>query len=55
MVRWKWAQGHHSRVENISKRADIRELRRQSFVERQVPGIALCSECHDQEHAAAPK
>lgn len=29
----KWAHGHHSRVNNISKREDIKELRRQQMKE----------------------
>jgi hypothetical protein len=31
MVRGKWKRGHHSRIQNISKREDIREKRRQVF------------------------
>lgn len=30
-VRGKWVRGHHSRVNNISKRPDIREKRREMF------------------------
>ena len=29
----KWAKGHHSRVNNISKREDIKELRREKMQE----------------------
>lgn len=31
MVKGEWAWGHHSRVNNVSKREDIKELRRQNM------------------------
>ena len=38
MVKGKWKWGHHSRVNNISKRADIREKRSISMTRRHVEG-----------------
>jgi hypothetical protein len=37
-VKNKWVRGHHSRVNNISKRNDVREKRRQNFVEMHAEG-----------------
>jgi len=38
-VKNKWVRGHHSRVNNVSKRADIRERRRVSMKKRHKDGI----------------
>ncbi len=38
MVKGKWKWGHHSRVQNISKRDDIREKRRKHFIEMHAEG-----------------
>lgn len=37
-VKGTWAQGHHSRVQNISKRDDVREKRRERFVQMHKEG-----------------
>ncbi len=38
-VKNKWVRGHHSRVNNISKRADIKEKRRKSMKRRHDEGL----------------
>ena len=38
-VRSKWVRGHHSRVNNVSQRSDIKEKRRQSMKKRHEDGI----------------
>lgn len=38
LVKNKWVRGHHSRVNNISKRPDIREKRKQQMQERHDSG-----------------
>lgn len=39
MVKGTWRRGHHQRVNNISKRPDIREMRRVSMKKRHEDGI----------------
>lgn len=54
----KYLQGHHARVNNISKRADIREKRRESMKKRHENGIMpepwnKGKKAHDDERIAA--